>query len=243
MYAQHHSAQTIHKDDERLDDDDLLQRQKLLAKEPEVPENAAARKLGALLTKVAANKHFQRFAALKPVAGVIEKLSNAEVGAKVELTNFSGMMTINIPPPPSDRIWIGFPEMPDLSLKVTPVFGENKYSYTLIHDFLEARIRDELKRVVVLPSMDDQLLSFFRDWVIDVIGEIASKPGNPLIDSYKSQTSFRDKLQEYKDIKDLNRADLSSPEKSKSNKKSTLQSNKNLTNDNNEELGEEMAEL
>jgi hypothetical protein len=40
---------------------------------------------------------------------------------------------------------IGFPEMPDLSLKVTPVFGESKYSYTLIHDFLEARIRDELK--------------------------------------------------------------------------------------------------
>lgn len=40
---------------------------------------------------------------------------------------------------------IGFPEMPDLSLKVTPVFGENKYSYSLIHDFLESRIRDELK--------------------------------------------------------------------------------------------------
>ncbi len=44
---------------------------------------------------MAANKHFQRFAALKPVASVIEKLSNAEVGAKVELTSFSGIMTVN----------------------------------------------------------------------------------------------------------------------------------------------------
>ncbi len=35
--------------------------------------------------------------------------------------------------------------MPDLSLKVTPVFGESTYSYNLIHDFLEARIRDEIK--------------------------------------------------------------------------------------------------
>ena len=35
--------------------------------------------------------------------------------------------------------------MPDLNLKVTPEFGESKYSYTLIHDFLEARIRDEIK--------------------------------------------------------------------------------------------------
>ena len=57
--------------------------------------SAAARKLGTLLTKVAANKHFQRFAALKPVAGVLEKLSNAEVGAKVELSSFSGMMTVS----------------------------------------------------------------------------------------------------------------------------------------------------
>ncbi|CAF1520398.1 unnamed protein product [Adineta steineri] len=128
--------------------------------------------------EVAANKHFQRFAALKPVAGVIEKLSNAEVGANIELMSFSGMMTINIPPPPSDRIWIGFSEMPDLNLKVTPVFGESKYSYTLIHDFLEARIRDEIKRLLVLPAMDDQLLPFFRDWVLDIIGEIASKSSN-----------------------------------------------------------------
>ncbi len=44
---------------------------------------------------MAANKHFQRFAALKPVASVIEKLSNAEVGAKVELTSFSGIMTVS----------------------------------------------------------------------------------------------------------------------------------------------------
>ena len=78
--------------------------------------------------------------------------------------------------------------MPDLNLKVTPVVGDSKYSFTLIHDFLEARIRDELRvrlplfrrllfplsppefqRMLVLPSMDDQLLPFFRDWVIDVM--------------------------------------------------------------------------
>lgn len=35
--------------------------------------------------------------------------------------------------------------MPDLNLKVTPVVGDSQYSYTLIHDFLEARIRDEIR--------------------------------------------------------------------------------------------------
>ena len=38
IFAQNHSEQIVHKDDERIDEDDLIQRQKLLAKEPEVPE-------------------------------------------------------------------------------------------------------------------------------------------------------------------------------------------------------------
>ena len=43
MYAQHHAAQTVHREDEKIDDDDLLERQKLLAKEPEVPEKYVER--------------------------------------------------------------------------------------------------------------------------------------------------------------------------------------------------------
>ena len=38
MYYQHHSAQIVHKDDERIDHEDVAQRQKFLSKEPEVPE-------------------------------------------------------------------------------------------------------------------------------------------------------------------------------------------------------------
>lgn len=38
MYSQQNSGQTVHREVKELDEDDLLQRQKLLAKEPEVPE-------------------------------------------------------------------------------------------------------------------------------------------------------------------------------------------------------------
>ncbi len=38
IYAQHHTSQIVHKDDENIDENDLIQRQKLLAKEPEIPE-------------------------------------------------------------------------------------------------------------------------------------------------------------------------------------------------------------
>ena len=35
--------------------------------------------------------------------------------------------------------------MPNLSIKVVPTYGENQYAYTLLQDFLAARIRNELK--------------------------------------------------------------------------------------------------
>ena len=38
IFAQHHSAQIVHRDDEHINENDLLQQQKLLAKEPEIPE-------------------------------------------------------------------------------------------------------------------------------------------------------------------------------------------------------------
>ncbi|CAF5171447.1 unnamed protein product, partial [Rotaria magnacalcarata] len=50
----------------------------------------------------------------------------------------------------------------------------SKYSYTIIHDYLESQIRDEIKRVLVLPAMDDQLLPFFRDWVLDMMSDLST---------------------------------------------------------------------
>jgi len=201
IFAQHHSAQLVHKDDERIDEDDLVQRQKLLAKEPEVPEMVVTRKLGLALTNLALNKYFQMFANIPFVKKLLEKFSEEELGFDIEITSFSGVLTLNIPPPPSDRIWVGFSEMPDLNIKVVPTYGEKQYTYTLLQDFLLAQIRAALKRLVVLPAMDDQLLPFFRDWAIDIIGEIVSKPINPLTDDYKAkfnaQAAVHAGLQEY----------------------------------------------
>lgn len=40
---------------------------------------------------------------------------------------------------------VGFPEMPDMNIKVVPTYGDRQYKYTLLQDFLSARIRNELK--------------------------------------------------------------------------------------------------
>ena len=62
--------------------------------------------------------------------------------------------------------------MPNLNLKVTPVFGESKYSYTFIHDFLEARIRDEIKVNYKIKYVFNLILYFsvflfFQQWMIN----------------------------------------------------------------------------
>jgi hypothetical protein len=161
------------------------------------------------LTSLALNKYFQIFANIPYIKKLFETFSEEDVGADIEVTGFSGLLTLNIPPPPSDRIWVGFSEMPDLSIKLVPTYGEKHYSYTLLQDFLSARIRAELKRLVVLPAMDDQLLPFFRDWAIDIIGEIVAKPINPLTDNYKAklnaQASVSAGLQEYNNNPNIKR--------------------------------------
>ena len=110
IFAQHHSAQNVRKDD----DNDLIQRQKLLAKEPEIPEmcaihlnflkyktvhcllfsRAVTRKLGTALTNLALNKYFQFFANIPFVKNLFQKFSEQEVGADVEVTSFSGILTV-----------------------------------------------------------------------------------------------------------------------------------------------------
>ncbi len=40
---------------------------------------------------------------------------------------------------------VGFPEVPDITIKVVPTYGEKHYAYTLLQDFMSNRIRAELK--------------------------------------------------------------------------------------------------
>ena len=113
MHYQHRSNDTTQNDDECAENKELIPSPRPVAKEPELSEkyssiceyshsihanvyfSVATRKIDTLLTKVAANKHVQRFASFKPVAGVIEKISKAEIGANVAITDLSGVMTVN----------------------------------------------------------------------------------------------------------------------------------------------------
>lgn len=54
------------------------------------------RKLGLALTNLAMNKHFQMFANIPFVKSLFEKFSEDDVGADIEVTSFSGVLTVSL---------------------------------------------------------------------------------------------------------------------------------------------------
>ena len=44
----------------------------------------------------------------------------------LEIVSLAGVIVLNIPPPPSDRLWYSFKERPELGLRIVPYYGDVK---------------------------------------------------------------------------------------------------------------------
>lgn len=44
----------------------------------------------------------------------------------LQLASLNGVLVLNIPPPPSDRLWYSFKSRPDLGLRIVPYYGGEK---------------------------------------------------------------------------------------------------------------------
>jgi len=103
----------------------------------------------------------------------INKLSNSEwwkqktskkMTLHLEVVSLRGVIVLNIPPPPSDRLWYGFKSRPDLGLRIVPFYGESKLGNdnTLFSrainksiDIVVNRLKEEIHKFILLPNMDD----------------------------------------------------------------------------------------
>ncbi|RKP24479.1 putative integral membrane protein conserved region-domain-containing protein, partial [Syncephalis pseudoplumigaleata] len=73
--------------------------------------------------------------------------------------HFEGRMLVKIKPPPSNRLWIGFFDMPDMDITMEPVVSTKSLKYPMITQAILNRVRDMMRETIVLPNMDD--LPFF----------------------------------------------------------------------------------
>lgn len=63
------------------------------------------RKILRLVDKIAKSKYFQKATENEFIRKKFEEMSNTPLLLSVEVQELSGPLVVNIPPPPTDRIW------------------------------------------------------------------------------------------------------------------------------------------
>jgi len=67
----------------------------------------------------------------------------------------SGMMTLKIKAPPSNRFWLGFQEPPEMDIVIEPIVADKAIKLNMVISAIEAKIREAMVEAIVLPNMDD----------------------------------------------------------------------------------------
>lgn len=109
--------------------------------------------------KLAASKYFQQATDYKYIKRAMEGVSNTPLVLTVFVQELSGVLSINIPPPPSDRLWYGFRGDPNLVLSARPRLGEHRVSMSHAIEWIEKKLQQEFNKLLVIPNMDDIILS------------------------------------------------------------------------------------
>jgi len=78
----------------------------------------------------------------------------------VVLKKLEGHILFKIKPPPSNRIWFSFQQMPKMEMALEPIISSRQITYTVILRQIESRIKEVIAETLVLPFWDD--IPFFR---------------------------------------------------------------------------------
>ncbi|CAL8305741.1 unnamed protein product [Merluccius merluccius] len=119
---------------------------------------STGRKILRFMDKIAKSKYFQKATENEYIKKKIAEVSNMPLMLAVEVLELSGTLAINIPPPPTDRIWYSFRGPPRLDLHVRPMLGEREVTFTHVTEWIEKKLQCEFQKVFVMPNMDDLYL-------------------------------------------------------------------------------------
>nr|XP_033818004.1 testis-expressed protein 2 isoform X2 [Geotrypetes seraphini] len=133
----------------------------LLGDKPQVPGAEGyvgphrTSKIMRFVDKITKSKYFQKATETEFIKKKIEEVSNTPLLLTVEVQEFKGTLAVNIPPPPTDRIWYGFRKPPFLELKARPKLGEREVTLVHVTDWIERKLEQEFLKIFVMPNMDD----------------------------------------------------------------------------------------
>lgn len=136
-----------------VDSNEAIQAQELASVTPE--SGSSKKKFLRMVDKISTNKYFQQVTDFKYVKRAMEGLSNTDIKLQVEIQGLEGRLALNLPPPPHDRLWLGFRTNPQLVLKARPAVGARTLRFAHISNWIEHKLSKEFEKVLVLPNMED----------------------------------------------------------------------------------------
>ncbi|KAK0686434.1 TEX2 protein, partial [Pygoscelis papua] len=130
--------------------------------EGHVSSNSTSRKILRFVDKIAKSKYFQKATENEFIKKKIEEVSNTPLLLTVEVQELAGTLAVNIPPPPTDRVWYSFRVPPQLELKVRPKLGEREVTFLHVTEWIEKKLQHEFQKILVMPNMDDLIIPIMR---------------------------------------------------------------------------------
>uniref|UniRef100_A0A663LJ29 Testis-expressed protein 2-like n=1 Tax=Athene cunicularia TaxID=194338 RepID=A0A663LJ29_ATHCN len=124
--------------------------------------NSTSRKILRFVDKIAKSKYFQKATENEFIKKKIEEVSNTPLLLTVEVQELAGTLAVNIPPPPTDRVWYHFRVPPQLELKVRPKLGEREVTFLHVTEWIEKKLQHEFQKILVMPNMDDLIIPIMR---------------------------------------------------------------------------------
>ncbi|KAG2205308.1 hypothetical protein INT46_003796 [Mucor plumbeus] len=73
----------------------------------------------------------------------------------IMLKKLSGKFLVKFKPPPTNRCWIGFYEMPDMDWEIKPIVSDKQIRLSMVTNAIQSKIREFVIENIVLPNMDD----------------------------------------------------------------------------------------
>ncbi|KAL3877912.1 hypothetical protein ACJMK2_035554 [Sinanodonta woodiana] len=125
----------------------------------------ASKKIMKYIGIITQSNLFEKATEIKYIKKAMEGVSNTPLELTVELQKLNGTLAVNIPPPPSDRLWYGFRGNPQLWLVARPKVGEREVTVSHITEWIEKKLTQEFQHVLVMPNMDDIIIPILTSGV------------------------------------------------------------------------------
>lgn len=114
-----------------------------------------SRRLLRIVDTVAGSRYFQQAAEWRLLQRALQGVSNTRIELRVEVRRLAGTLSLNVPPPPADRLWYGFRGIPELLMVARPRLGDRILNLPILVEFIQKQLRIIFEKVFVLPNMDD----------------------------------------------------------------------------------------